>query len=59
MKAQVKKMQELVIQHQQKSAELQEEKRDVIAEIDYLESRLQEAAGRITYLNKEINIFLR
>jgi chromosome segregation ATPase len=56
MKAQVKKMQELVIQHQQKSGELEEEKRDVIAEIDYLESRLQEAAGRITHLNKEINI---
>ncbi len=56
MKSQVKKMQESVIWHQQKSANLTEEKQDVIAEIDYLESRLREAAEEINHCTKEVNI---
>jgi len=56
MKSQVKIMQELVTQHQQRSGNLEEEKRDVIAEVDYLESRLEDAAKKINCLNKEINI---
>ncbi len=57
MKSQVKKMQELVIQHQRRSGNLEEEKQDVIAEVNYLESRLEDAAERIIHLKKEVNIF--
>jgi chromosome segregation ATPase len=55
MKSQVKKMQETVIQHQQRSGNLEEEKQDVITEIDYLESRLRDAAKEINHCKKEVN----
>lgn len=51
----IKKMQETVFQHQSLIGNLEEEKRDAIAEIDFLEPRLNTAAEKIKSNNSEIN----
>lgn len=51
----VKKMQETVIQYQSLIGNLEQEKRDAIAEIDFLEPRLNTAAEKIKSNNSEIN----
>ncbi len=56
LKLKSQKMQEFVIRSQEKSGSLEEEKSDVITEINFLESRLNAAVEKIGAYERDLNI---
>ena len=56
MNSKVRKLQDAVMEHQRRSGNLGEEKKDLMAEIGFLESRLNTAAEKITLCQSEINV---
>ncbi|HIJ58050.1 MAG TPA: hypothetical protein HPP41_00075 [Deltaproteobacteria bacterium] len=56
MNSKIEKLQEAIVEYQKGTGDLEEEKRDVITEINFLESRLNVAAEKIATCENEINV---
>lgn len=56
MKLKLERMEELVVQYQERIASSEEEKRDAVAEISFLESKLNAVTEKISRQEKEMNV---
>lgn len=56
MNSKIGKLKEAVVEHQKRSAYLEEEKRDLMSEISFLESRLNAAVEKIAECGEKINV---